>query len=63
MSKESGQLRNKAANELRKSRKNKTKAGQGAHLKRAASYKSLAESEEWLSGEKQRSRTRTPKKK
>lgn len=62
MSKESKRLRAKAAGLLRESRGG-SKATKAQNVKRAAAYKSLAENEEWLDGEKQRSarRARTPK--
>jgi hypothetical protein len=59
MSKESHDLRNLAASELRLSRKGLRRPDDGEHTKRAASLKALAENEEWLSGEKQRSRKQT----
>jgi len=55
MSKTSKELRDAAAYELRKSRNGGTVEDKQKNKKRAAAYKSLAQSEEWLQGEKQRS--------
>ena len=59
MSKRSKELRSMAASELRKSRKGGTGRDKGNNRKRAAALKSLAESEEWLSGEDTRSAPRS----
>jgi hypothetical protein len=55
MSKASKDLRDSAARQLRKSRNGGTREDKADNVKRAAAYKSLAESEEWLQGENQRS--------
>jgi hypothetical protein len=52
MSKRSKNLRGKAAYELRKSRNGGSRDEKAKNVKRAAAYKSLSESEEWLEGEK-----------
>ena len=52
MSKESEDLRNKAADQWRKSRNGGTPEEKADNRKRAAAYTSLAENEEWLEGEK-----------
>ncbi|HJS08780.1 MAG TPA: hypothetical protein VJ809_14020 [Pirellulales bacterium] len=59
MSKTSTTFRKKAAKELRESRNGGTNKTKAQNFKRAAAYKALAESEEWLGGEKQRSRKRS----
>ena len=56
MSKKSKDFRSKAARELRASRNGGTPAEKGENKKRAAALKSLAENEEWLEGERRRSR-------
>lgn len=58
MSKESEALRDAAAHELRERRNGGTGEAKAKNVKRAAAYKSLAHSEEWLKGEKQRSKKR-----
>ena len=58
MSKESKALRDAAADELRESRNGGTRADKKQNVKRAAALKSLAQSEEWLKGEKERSKRR-----
>jgi hypothetical protein len=63
MTKDSKRFRNKAADELRSSRtKPSSTVTRGDHVKRAASYKSLADNEEWLEGDKSRSKLRPAKK-
>ncbi|MBX9826463.1 MAG: hypothetical protein K2Y27_15920 [Xanthobacteraceae bacterium] len=62
MPKDSERLRDKAAHELRESRRKPTSTVDRAqHTTRAASYKALAESEEWLAGDKRRSKVRPPR--
>jgi hypothetical protein len=61
MSKVSKQFRDKAAGELRDSREKVSSRSKSKSLKRAASYKALAENEEWLQGEKLRPKVRKPK--
>jgi hypothetical protein len=56
MSKASGDFREKAAHELRESRSGGAKLARSANLKRAASYKALAENDAWLRGQPPRSR-------
>ena len=56
MTKASKELRDAAAHELRESRNGGTMEEKKKSRKRAAAYKSLAQSEEWLQGEAQRSR-------
>src|ERR1700754_4011215 len=51
MSKASKKLRDAAAHELRESRNGRTMEEKKKNKKRAAAYKSLAQSEEWLQGE------------
>jgi hypothetical protein len=58
MSKESKTLRDAAADELRNSRNGGTKDDKVKSVKRAAALKSLAHAEEWLTGEKERSKRR-----
>jgi hypothetical protein len=63
MSKDSKQFRDRAAEELRDSRKRLASGtDKTTSRKRAASYKALAENEEWLEGETSPSKTRTPRK-
>ena len=50
MSERSQALRKKAAFELRKSRNGGTRDEKAKNVKRAAAYKSLSQSEEWLEG-------------
>ena len=57
MSKKSKRLRAVAAKKLRRSRK-QTGAAKASSAKKAAAYKVLAHNEEWLGGEKERSRRR-----
>ena len=57
MSKKSKRLRGVAAKKLRGSRK-QTGATKASSAKKAAAYKALAHNEEWLGGEKERSRRR-----
>ena len=62
MSKASKRFRNSAAKELRNSRqKGVSSASKSTSLKRAASYKALADNEEWLGGEKSHSKARSRK--
>ena len=62
MSKDSKRLRAGAAKELRESRKKGVaSAAKSKYLKLAASYKALADNEEWLEGEKSRSKPRPRK--
>ena len=58
MSKASKDFRDRAARELRTGRAGGTRSSRAANLKRAAAYKSLADAEEWLQGEKSRSQKR-----
>ena len=58
MSKRSSDFRNRAARELRDSRNGGTADEKVANKKRAAALKSLSENEEWLEGEKTRSKKR-----
>jgi hypothetical protein len=58
MSNESKGHRKAAADHLRASRKATTAEGKSARVKSAASEKELASNEEWLAGEKNRSRRR-----
>jgi hypothetical protein len=58
MSKKSKQLRSLAASEWRKSRNGGTALDKAQNRKRAAALKSLAESEEWLDGDRVRSKSR-----
>ena len=55
MSKASKELRDAAAHELRESRNGGTMEEKKKNKKRAAAYKSLAQSEAWLQGEAERS--------
>ena len=57
MSKKSKRLRGVAAKKLRGSRK-QTGANKASSAKKAAAYKALGHNEEWLGGEKERSRRR-----
>jgi len=61
MSKDSKRFRDKAADELRASRKRSSTGTRSEHVKRAASYKALADNEEWLEGDKPRSKVRPPR--
>jgi hypothetical protein len=63
MSKASGRFRQQAADELRASRAPGSKEKKAGHVKLAAAYKALAHDEEWLGGEKERSRRKTSRKK
>ena len=58
MSKRSQELRNKAARELRSSRNGGTAEEKVDHKKRASALKNLSENEEWLDGERARSKKR-----
>jgi len=55
MSKESKSLRDRAARELRKSRNSGSKAAKAKSTKMAAGLKQLAQNQEWLDGERNRS--------
>ena len=61
MSKQSKEIRKRAADELRKSRNGASKASKAANVKRAAGYRQLADNEEWLEGEKSRTKNPSPK--
>ena len=54
MSERSQTLRKKAAFELRKSRNGGAREEKVKNVKRAAAYKSLFQSEEWLEGEQRK---------
>jgi hypothetical protein len=54
MSQHSKDLRDNAARELRKSRNGGDAEEKARNAKRAAAYKALSESEEWLEGETQK---------
>ena len=56
MSKRSKELRNRAARELRDSRNGGNPQEKAGSKKRAAALKHLSENEEWLEGEKQRTK-------
>jgi hypothetical protein len=56
MSKRSKHLRSLAAKELRESRNGGSITSKADNVQRASAYKSLAENEEWLDGEHQRSK-------
>ena len=58
MSNTSKAHRESAARELRQGRSGGSAQSKADNAKRAAAYKALAESEEWLGGEKLRSRKR-----
>jgi hypothetical protein len=57
MSRQSKELRKKAASELRKSRNGGTQEEKAKNVKRAAAYKSLSQSEEWLEGERRKGKS------
>jgi hypothetical protein len=57
MSERSKALRKKAAFELRKSRNGGTHQEKAKNVKRAAAYKSLSQSEEWLEGEQRKGKS------
>jgi hypothetical protein len=57
MSEQSKELRDKAASELRKSRNGGTREQKEKNVKRAAAYKSLAQSEEWLEGDRRKGKS------
>jgi len=62
MSKESKRLRERAADQLRQSRRrSKSASDKAIHVGRAAALKEMASNEEWLEGDKPRSRKRSPK--
>jgi hypothetical protein len=50
----SKELRRQAANELRASRNGRSKEEKRNNRKRASAFKSLAENQQWLDGEKER---------
>jgi len=54
MSKQSKDMRTRASRELRESRNQGSATSKADNFKRAAAYKTLAENEEWLAGEKSR---------
>src|SRR4029079_19679697 len=56
MSVESKRLRDRAAQQLRAGRQAKDRTQKTIHEDRAASFKEMAHNEEWLSGDRQRSR-------
>ena len=58
MLKRANDFRNRAASELRKSRNGGTAEERATNKKRAAALKSLSENENWLEGEKARSKKR-----
>ena len=62
MSGHSKRLRDWAAEQLRASRKAACAVTRSDHAKRAASYKALAENEQWLQGEIPRSKAGSPRK-
>jgi hypothetical protein len=57
MSKRSREFRKKAAFELRRSRNGGSERSKADNKKRAAAFKVLAGNEEWLDGEKERTKT------
>ena len=61
MSEESKRLRSRAADQLRKGRRSRSASEKTAHADRAAALKDMAANEEWLHGDKPRSRKRNPK--
>jgi hypothetical protein len=61
MSNDSKRFRNNASDELRLNRKIGSSGIKADHVKRAASYKALADNEEWLEGDKSRSKLRPAK--
>ena len=61
MSNRSKDFRTKAARELRLSRNGGTPGEKAENTKRAAALKSLSENEEWLDGEKVRTKANKPK--
>jgi hypothetical protein len=63
MSEKSKRFREGAARALRNSRNDPSPMTKTESAKRAASYKALADNEEWLGGEKPRSKIQAPKKK
>jgi hypothetical protein len=56
MSQASKKLRSRAAAALRGSRNGGSKDDKAADVKRAAAFKALAQNDEWLEGEKERSK-------
>jgi hypothetical protein len=61
MSEESKRLRKSAADQLRQSRRSKSASEKASRAGRAAALKEMASNEEWLEGDKPRSRKRSPK--
>jgi hypothetical protein len=61
MSDESKRLRDRAANQLRQSRRATNAQAKKVHSARAASLKHMAHNEEWLGGEPEHSKRREPK--
>lgn len=61
MSKQSKDMRDRASRQLRESRNGGLVASKADNVKRAASFKQLAENEEWLAGEKPRTKKRDAK--
>ena len=59
MSKASKQLRLRAAAALRSSRNGGSQDDKASDAKRAAALKALAQNDEWLEGEKERSKNKT----
>jgi hypothetical protein len=57
MSKQSEDMRSRASRELRASRRGGSEVEKADNLKRAASFKALAENEKWLAGEPSRRHT------
>jgi hypothetical protein len=61
MSESSKGLRGAAARELRKSRNGGSAKEKADNIRRAAALKELAHNEEWMGGEKERSKARPAK--
>jgi hypothetical protein len=57
---ESKHLRDRAAGQLRAGRRTKDASHKTSHNQRAASLKARAHNEEWLAGERERSKLETP---
>ena len=60
MSKQSQELRDRAAEQIRAARKSFSARDKAEHCARAAAFKELAHNEEWLSGENEHSGEREP---
>jgi hypothetical protein len=60
--KESQRLRDRAAAQLRQGRRAHSLDAKAVHNQRAAALKDMAQNEEWLSGDRERSRRARPKK-